>query len=258
MDIDSEDDHFYLEDEPEEEVVTHNEPPKTKRLSLEEERELISRVQERDDQVAFERLADAHTGFIACIAAGFQHPSVSQEDLIDVGKFGLYLAIKKFDLSQENGLLAYAKYWIRGEMSRFFRKETKELWKKGYPPRLGVKLPPRSNVKSLLEGLSPEKTESVLARLPLRQRNVVDLRCGLNGEPEMRQVEVAERLGIGQWTVSRDEKEAFEVIQENLSHETTSCGQGPTELYELSDDCASRNVTSFNVRGNANGQDFKN
>jgi len=81
-------------------------------LSKEEERELIKKAKE-DDEEARDKIIRSNLRFVVSIAKGYANQGLSLEDLIGEGNYGLIQALDRFDLNYENKFITYAVWWIR-------------------------------------------------------------------------------------------------------------------------------------------------
>lgn len=75
---------------------------------------------------------------------------------------------------------------------------------------------PRNLEDDVCLKLSSEKLKTLVEMLPKRQKLIIALRYGLDGEEPLVQREVADRLGISRSYVSRIEKKALQRLKEGL------------------------------------------
>ena len=75
---------------------------------------------------------------------------------------------------------------------------------------------PRNLEDDICVKLSSEKLNTLVEKLPKRQKRIILLRYGLNGEEPLVQREVAALLGISRSYVSRIEKKALEHLKEGM------------------------------------------
>ena len=88
-------------------------------LSVEEERELATRLREKGDLDAARRLVMSHLRFVIHIAKGYSGYGLAQADLIQEGNIGLMKAVKRFDPSHNVRLVSFAVHWIRAEIHEY-------------------------------------------------------------------------------------------------------------------------------------------
>lgn len=83
-------------------------------LPIEEERQLLKRFQETNDERAIEQVIAANTPLVIKIA--HEMCSKNHDDYIAAGRIGLFKAAKRFDLSLDIRFVNYAHHWIRKEI----------------------------------------------------------------------------------------------------------------------------------------------
>jgi len=94
---------------------------KIKILTPEEERELIARAKNGDEE-AFRALIVANQRLVVREALKYYFKGDNFLDLINEGNKGLIVALKKFDLKRENRFFTYALWWVRSEIRRYLSK----------------------------------------------------------------------------------------------------------------------------------------
>lgn len=111
------------------------------------ERALIAKFQSGDKSV-LEPLVRSQLQFVVTIAKKyfpFCKPPIHIMDLIQEGNDGLLYAIEKFDSAMENRLSAYAGWWIRQRIRRFFAERMSLIRVPVYIHDLSLKLKKFSN-----------------------------------------------------------------------------------------------------------------
>lgn len=88
-------------------------------LSAEEEKELATRLIEKNDIQAAQLLVLAHLKFVVHIAKGFTGYGLPLVDLVQEGNVGLMKAVKRFDPSFNVRLISFAVHWIKSEIHDF-------------------------------------------------------------------------------------------------------------------------------------------
>lgn len=88
-------------------------------LSAEEEKELATRLIEKNDIQAAQLLVLAHLKFVVHIAKGFTGYGLPLVDLVQEGNVGLMKAVKRFDPSYNVRLISFAVHWIKSEIHDF-------------------------------------------------------------------------------------------------------------------------------------------
>jgi RNA polymerase primary sigma factor len=182
-------------------------------LGREEERELLIRAKAAGDPVAEQLLVKFNIRLVICQAQKFCSPDDARmPDLIQSGITGLIIAIKRFDIRQENRFSTYAVWWILAEI----RKEIALL-----NPRITKHKATMQKFKAELLRL----TEECEGNTP--SRNAVILSLGW-GPKEEQQLQIAESAQI----ISLDK------IAPSLASGSIECDA--ITGADISDDCASR------------------
>ncbi|WP_025733529.1 RNA polymerase sigma factor RpoH [Carnimonas nigrificans] len=88
-------------------------------LSVEEERELGTRLRENGDISAARRLVMSHLRFVVHIARSYSGYGLPQADLVQEGNVGLMKAVKRFDPTQGVRLVSFAVHWIKAEIHEY-------------------------------------------------------------------------------------------------------------------------------------------
>lgn len=88
-------------------------------LTVQEERELASRLHEEGDLESARRLVLSHLRFVVHIARSYSGYGLPQADLIQEGNVGLMKAVKRFDPNQGVRLVSFAVHWIKAEIHEF-------------------------------------------------------------------------------------------------------------------------------------------
>jgi RNA polymerase sigma-32 factor len=88
-------------------------------LSVEEERDLATRLQQEGDITAARQLVMSHLRFVIHVARGYSGYGLPQADLIQEGNIGLMKAVKRFDPNVNVRLVSFAVHWIRAEIHEY-------------------------------------------------------------------------------------------------------------------------------------------
>ncbi|NLK63410.1 MAG: RNA polymerase sigma factor RpoD/SigA [Fusobacteria bacterium] len=98
-----------------------NEIENYKLLTYEEEKDLIIRYQNGDEEAKNE-LVLSNLKLVAKIALNYDKRGIYYLDLIQDGTIGLMKAIEKFDISKNYKLSTYATWWIKKEILKSLRE----------------------------------------------------------------------------------------------------------------------------------------
>lgn len=187
-------------------------------LSREEEGELIARLAE-GDQGASSTLIEHNLRLVVYIARRFENTGINIEDLISIGTIGLIKAVGTYQPAKNIKLATYASRCIENEILMYLRKTAQLKNEISLDDPLNVDWDGNELLLSDLLGSDPdivnrgieqESEKQTLLRavekLDPREKQIMELRFGLNRQKEHTQKEVADALGISQSYISRLEK----------------------------------------------------
>lgn len=199
-----------------------------KPLSAEEERYYLTLAQ-AGDLDARNVLIERNLRLVAHIMKKYYAQTSDQEDLISIGTIGLMKGISTFDPFKGARLATYAARCVENEILMHFRAQRKsaqdvslsdyiETGTDGAPLQL---MDVVSEDCDLLEQVSAKEMVVSLRKamdscLTEQERQVIQLRYGLNGQGAKRQREVAEITGISRSYISRIEKRALQKLRREL------------------------------------------
>lgn len=201
-------------------------------LSTEQEAQYIQLLH-ADDPVqaarAREILIEKNLRLVAHIAKKYQNVDENMEDLISIGTIGLIKAIESFDAGKGK-LSTYASRCIDNEFLMLLRSKKKNSREVSLFEPIGTDK--EGNEISLLDVIEQVQEDVVermyeresIRRLKIlmqqvlthREREIIELRYGLQTGTEVTQREVGERFGISRSYVSRIEKRALLKLREGL------------------------------------------
>src|ERR671918_710793 len=98
---------------------------KLPRLSVDEERELGTRIQRDRDESAVARLVESNLRFVVSYAKRYRGLGVSFLDLIHEGNLGLLEAARRFDPDRNVKFITYAVWWIRQAITHALSMQTR-------------------------------------------------------------------------------------------------------------------------------------
>ena len=152
--------------------------------------------------------------------------------MISIGTIGLIKGISTFDVSKGARLATYAARCVENEILMHFRSQRKSSQDVSLSDYIetgndGAELSLMEVISSdddLLETLSVKESvarvrAAVNTCLTEQERQVIQMRYGLNGTPPQRQREVALVTGISRSYVSRIEKRALAKLRSALEEE---------------------------------------
>ena len=196
-----------------------------KPLTEEEERHYLALAAEGDLE-ARNILIARNLRLVAHIMKKYYAQTSDQEDLISIGTIGLIKGITTFDGSKGARLATYAARCVENEILMHFRSQKKSANDVSLSDYIdtgteGAALSLMDVVAEdcdLLEQVSSRELalqvrQAVRDCLTEQEKQVVELRYGLGGQPPLRQREVADRTSISRSYVSRIEKRALQKLK---------------------------------------------
>ena len=186
-------------------------------LSKERELEMLSRLS--FDSEARRLLIEHNLRLVVYIAKRFENTGIGIEDLVSIGTIGLIKAINTFNPEKNIKLATYASRCIENEILMYIRKHSSERAEVSFDEPLNTDWD--GNELLLSDVLSSDddrisfeieqyeerqRVRRAVYGLDSREREIIELRYGLNGRRELTQKEVADKLGISQSYISRLEK----------------------------------------------------
>ncbi|NFF40147.1 RNA polymerase sporulation sigma factor SigE [Clostridium argentinense] len=200
-------------------------PPLTK----EEEDKLVQDLVLGDESIRA-TLIERNLRLVVYIARKFENTGVNVEDLISVGTIGLIKAVNTFNPEKKIKLATYASRCIENEILMYLRRNSKIKTEISFYEPLNIDwdgnelllsdiLGTESDVVYNLIEDEVDKQLLVLAmeKLNDREKEIVELRFGLNGYAEKTQKEVADILGISQSYISRLEKRIIKRLKKEIN-----------------------------------------
>ncbi len=198
-------------------------------LSEKEEKKYLVEMKQGDKR-ARSKLIEHNLRLVAHIVKKYYSSTNDQDDLVSIGTIGLIKAIDSFDLSKGIRLSSYAARCIENEVLMFFRNSKKSA--QDVSMNEPIDTDKDGNALVLMDVMSIEdciideldtkiKSEKLLSYmdevLSDREKRVILLRYGLDGNQQLAQREVAKILGISRSYVSRIEKKALSTLNKRFN-----------------------------------------
>lgn len=200
-----------------------------KPYTKEEEEEKIEMLLNGKEDVR-NQLIEHNLRLVVYIARKFDNTGVELDDLISVGTIGLIKAVNTFNADKNIKLATYASRCIENEILMHLRKIVKLKSEVSLDEPLNVDFEGNELLLSDVLGtdsdcvfttIESSVDEELLAKalsvLPDREKRIMYLRFGLNGEEEKTQKEVADMLGISQSYISRLEKKIVGKLRKEMN-----------------------------------------
>ena len=202
-------------------------------LKGQEEQQTLEAL-ERGEEAARNRLVEHNLRLVVYIARRFENTGILLEDLISIGTIGLMKAIGTYRLDKKIKLATYASRCIENEILMYIRKTAKEKTEvsldepinmdgDGNELLLGDILGTEEDVvfRPLEEDVDMSVLRQSLGELPSRERELICMRFGLEGQKEMTQKEAAAHMGISQSYISRLEKRIMQRLKKDFIRKTS-------------------------------------
>ncbi|WFD09143.1 RNA polymerase sporulation sigma factor SigE [Tepidibacter hydrothermalis] len=186
-------------------------------LKAEEEAEVLKKLE--SDESVKSILIERNLRLVVYISRKFENTGLDIEDLISIGTIGLIKAVNTFKLDKNIKLATYASRCIENEILMYLRKNSKKKIEISFDEPLNIDLDGNelllSDVmgtdndeiyKLIEEEIDRELLQIALDKLSIREKQIMELRFGLQSGDEKTQKEVASMLGISQSYISRLEK----------------------------------------------------
>lgn len=199
-------------------------------LSENEEKEYVE-LMEAGDPGAKDVLIERNLRLVAHIARKYTGPNTSQEDLISIGTIGLIKAINTYTSKRAARLATYAARCIENEILMSIRTSKKNKQEVSISLPIGTDKDGNEISFNDILGTDPDEIVDNLNLkfqvrelygvidkvLSPREREIINLRYGLDGQGPRTQREIAASMGISRSYVSRIEKKALSKLKDNLS-----------------------------------------
>ncbi len=197
-------------------------------LTPQEEVDILSRFDH--DRSLADTLIRHNLRLVVYIARKFDGCGTGIEDLISIGTIGLIKGVNTYQSDRGIKLATYASRCIENEILMYLRKNAShrgdlsideplntdwdgnelllsDVLESGDGP-IGQELERREDERTIHEAVDA---------LDEREREIIVMRYGLNGQREMTQKEVADKLGISQSYISRLEKRIIARLRKQIA-----------------------------------------
>jgi RNA polymerase sporulation-specific sigma factor len=197
-------------------------------LSKEEEETIIAQLKE-GNEANRDLLITHNLRLVVYIAKKFESPTATTEDLVSIGTIGLMKAVKTFNPQKNIKLATYASRCIENEILMYLRKVSNSKVEMSFDEPLSVDWD--GNELTLRDVLGTEPDDigldieyedekrlllDIVARLPEKEKEIMELRFGLFGKKQHTQKELADIMGISQSYISRLEKRILKKIHDEM------------------------------------------
>ncbi len=201
-------------------------------LTPEEEEKLLNELS-NDDFEARQILVERNLRLVVYIAKKFENTGVGLEDLISIGTIGLMKAINTFNTDKNIKLATYSSRCIENEILMYLRRSNRIKSEISIDEPLNQDGDGNELLLSDILGTDPDITsrgiedevdkrllKASIDKLNRREKNIMELRFGLESGNEKTQKEVADILGISQSYISRLEKKIIGKMKKDIMSKT--------------------------------------
>ena len=201
-------------------------------LKGQEEAEALEAL-ERGEESAKQLLIEHNLRLVVFIARRFENTGVNLEDLISIGTIGLIKAVGTYRRDRNIKLATYASRCIENEILMHIRKIAGQKAEISLDEPINMDYDGNELLLADILGTDEDLVSSALEddvdlcllrqalrELPLREREIVLMRYGLEGYKELTQKEVAQKMGISQSYISRLEKRIMQRLKKEILRQT--------------------------------------
>ena len=205
-------------------------PPPLKGI---DEAEALERL-ENQDETAKQLLIERNLRLVVFIARRFENTGVNMEDLISIGTIGLIKAVGTYRRDKNIKLATYASRCIENEILMYIRKISNQKNEISLDEPINMDYDGNELLLSdvlgtdedmILRPLEDDVDICLLRKavneLPIREKEIILMRFGLQGRNELTQKEVAQKMGISQSYISRLEKRIMLRLRKELIRQTS-------------------------------------
>ncbi len=203
-------------------------PPALKK----DEEELLLQQLQQGDENARKKLIEHNLRLVVHVIKKYYANDCDQDDLISIGTLGLIKAVNTFQPEKGVRLATYAARCIENEILMHFRSQKKSQHDISLDEP--IETDSEGNPLTLMDILYTDDTifEDINTRTECRkvrqfvseiederEKMILTLRYGLNGDDPMTQIEIGNLLGISRSYVSRIETKCLKRLKRRLLNE---------------------------------------
>ena len=194
-------------------------------LQKEREEDLVNKSNNGDVN-ARNKLIEHNLRLVVFLAKKYDNTMYDLEDLVSIGSIGLIKAIDSYKPSKNIKLATYASRCIDNEILMFLRKNKRKSSEVSFEDVVNYDSEGNelhyedifgTDEDVVIKEIEEVNNKRILAleisKLDKRDKEIMDMRYGLNGKEELTQKEVADKLSISQSYISRIEKKVIKKIK---------------------------------------------
>ena len=198
-------------------------------LDAQEEKYYLEQMKNGDEN-ARNILIERNLRLVAHVAKKYSSTNVEQDDLISIGSIGLIKGINSYDMTKNFKLATYVAKCIENEILMYLRSNKKRTYDVYLNEPIGKdKDDNEITLQEVLENNDRNIEEEVDLKFKIkkmyekmkevlknREKLIIELRFGLNGEKPKTQKEIAKLLNISRSYVSRIETKAIGKLSKEI------------------------------------------
>ena len=201
-------------------------------LKGQEEQRALEALQRGEEQ-AKNTLVEHNLRLVVYIARRFENTGILLEDLISIGTIGLMKAMDTYRLDKKIKLATYASRCIENEILMHIRKISNQKTEVSLDEPINMDYDGNellladilgTDEDTIMRPLEDEVDLYLLRRaveeLPVREKEIIVMRYGLEGHQELTQKEVAQKMKISQSYISRLEKKIMLRLKKEILRQT--------------------------------------
>lgn len=202
-------------------------------LKGQEEQDALQRLEQGSEE-AKQLLIEHNLRLVVYISRRFENTGVNLEDLISIGTIGLIKAVGTYRRDKNIKLATYASRCIENEILMYIRKIANQKTEVSLDEPINMDYDGNELLLSDILGTDEDLImrpleddvdlcllRDALGQLPKREREIVAMRFGLDGQKELTQKEVAQKMGISQSYISRLEKRIMLRLRKEMIRQTS-------------------------------------
>lgn len=196
-------------------------------LTQEEENDILNRLASEPSLRTV--LVERNLRLVVYIAKKFESTGIGIEDLISIGTIGLIKSVNTYNVEKNIKLATYSSRCIENEILMYIRKNSGTKNEMSLDEPLNVDHDGNellvcdvigSDGDTVSGNIEQDEERALINKivnsLAPREREIIRLRYGLNGQKELTQKETADALGISQSYISRLEKKIIKKLKREL------------------------------------------
>ena len=198
-------------------------------LTIEEEKQYLQKLKDGDEE-ARNILIERNLRLVAHVCKKYSSTKVEQDDLISIGTIGLIKGINSFEPTKNVKLSTYVSRCIDNEILMHLRATKKIGAEVSLEDPIGKDKDDNTvTLQDVLENSERNIEDEVDLKMKIkklyekiklvlkdREKLIIEMRFGLNGQKPKTQNQIAEMMGISRSYVSRIETKAIEKLAKEI------------------------------------------